>query len=436
MSVDLPVETGERIHALAKTLWPICRSITGRGVRETLAVLRASLPELTIHGVPTGTRCFDWVVPREWIIRDAFIVDPSGRKVVDFQQSNLHVVGYSTPVDCRMSLEDLQAHLYSLPNQPDAIPYVTSYYEERWGFCLSDRVRQSLEPGEYRVKIDSELKPGLLNYGEVVLPGECDAEVLLSTYICHPSLANNELSGPCVTTFLARWLKTLERRRYTYRILFLPETIGSICYISQHLEALRQNVVAGFVVTCVGDDRGYSFLPSRRGDTFADRAATHVLGHFAPGYAKCSFLDRGSDERQFCSPGVDLPVVSVMRTKYGLYPEYHTSLDDLSLITPHGLAGGYEVLRRVLAALEADCVPHATTCCEPCLGSRGLRPTLSRSGGGQGSLTLSNLLAYSDGQSTLLEIADLIGVPIWTLVPPLQTLISEGLLQTEPPPGH
>ena len=256
------LNTGDSMYALATRLFPICRSITGKGVRETFSILAEVIPELTLHSVPTGTKAFDWVVPKEWNIRDGYILDPAGQKIVDFMDSNLHVVGYSTPVNMKIQLDDLQDHLYSLPDQPDAIPYITSYYKERWGFCISENQRQSLEPGEYQVVIDSELADGELNYGEVIIPGESKLEVLLSTYICHPSMANNELSGPCVTAYLAKWLAT-RKRKYTYRIVFVPETIGSIVYISRNLEHLRDKVMAGFNITCVGDDRAYSYLPSR-----------------------------------------------------------------------------------------------------------------------------------------------------------------------------
>ncbi len=419
---------GATIHALARELFPICRSITGDGVRQTLGIIRRELPALEIHEVPSGTRCFDWIVPPEWNIRDAYIVGPDGRKFADFQESNLHVVGYSVPVDATLGLDELQQHLYSLPDQPDAIPFVTSYYEPRWGFCLAHAERQQLEPGEYRVRIDSTLEAGHLTYGELTIPGESDEVVFLSTYVCHPSLGNNELSGPTVTTFLAKWLMDLDRRRYTYCIVFIPETIGSIVYLSRNLEWLKDNVVAGFNVTCVGDERAHSYLPSRAGDSLADRVALHVLKHLAPDFVRYSYLDRQSDERQYCSPGVDLPVVSVMRTKHGAYPEYHTSNDDLELITPRGLYGGYDALRHCLLSLERNEVLRAVLPCEPQLGRRGLYPTLSTGHGDVNVQRMKHVLAYADGALDLLGIAEVIGEPIWSLYAIVEALKNEGLL--------
>lgn len=421
-------DIGIRIYELAKELFPIHRSITGNGVRDTLRILQRELPDLAIHEVPSGTQCFDWIVPPEWNIRDSFIVGPDDQKFAKFSDSNLHVLGYSVPIDATVSLDELQEHLYSLPDQPNAIPYTASFYEERWGFCITHEQREHLKPGDYRVFIDSTLAPGYLTYGELILKGKSDQEVLLSTNICHPSLANNELSGPTVTTFLAQWLGTIKQRRYTYRVLFIPETIGSIVYLSEHVEHLQQHVVAGFQIICVGDDRSYSYVPSRQSDTLADRVALHVLKHLAPEFRHYSFLDRTSDERQYCSPGVDLPVVSVMRTKPGEYPEYHTSLDDLTVVTPAGLFGGYEVLRRCLECLEGTEVLSATVRGEPQLGRRGLYATLMGQTKTKFASDMMNLLAYCDGRRDLLEISDSIGVAMWELLEPVERLKREGLL--------
>ena len=421
-------DIGDRIYKLAVELFPLCRSITGNGVRETLKLIRRELPDLRIHEVPSGTRCFDWTVPPEWNITDAFIIDPDGNKLADFQKSNLHVVGYSVPVDKTISREQLEAHLHSIPDQPDAVPYVTSYYEERWGFCLTHRERERLKPGQYRVFIGSTLEPGSLTYGELIIPGKSEDEVFLSTYICHPSLANNELSGPTVTTYLAKWISGLRQRRYTYRIVFVPETIGSISYLSHNLDHLKRHVVAGFNVTCVGDERSYSYVPSRAGDTLADRVALYVLKHLAPDFVQYTYLDRGSDERQYCSPGVDLPVASVMRTKYREYPEYHTSKDDLTLISPSGLFGGYEALRHCLLCIEHNETLQVTVLGEPQMGKRGMYKIGSK-GRDAGMRRIMNLLAYCDGRQDLLSVAETIGEPMWELSDVVSMLKEEGLLK-------
>jgi aminopeptidase-like protein len=428
-TVDFAGNPGQAMHDLATELFPICRSITGNGVRKTLDILARELPELKTFEVPSGTTCFDWTVPPEWNIRDAYIIDPAGRKIVDFKVNNLHVVGYSTPVEATLSLDELRPHLYSLPDQPDAIPYITSYYKERWGFCLTHRQLQALQPGDYSVKIDSTLAPGNLTYAELLIPGAEESEVFLSTYVCHPSMGNNELSGPVVTTALARWLQTLPERRYSYRIVFIPETIGSIVYLSRNLDLLKQRVIAGFNVTCIGDDRAYSYLPTRLGGTLADRTALHALKHHAGEFERYSYLDRGSDERQYCSPGSDLPVASIMRSKYAMYPEYHTSKDDLSLITPSGLAGGFEALRKAVRAVEANAVFRATTPCEPNLGKRGLYPTLSTKDTARQMRAMMTVLAYADGRHDLLSVADMLAVPVWDLAPIAAKLHEHGLLE-------
>lgn len=425
----MTMNCGREMYALAERLFPICRSITGAGVRETLSILKERLPGIAVHEIPTGTKCLDWTVPKEWSVKDAYVIDPNGRKILSFKESNLRLVGYSTAINTTMSLEQLNRHLHSLPEQPDAIPYVTSYYAERWGFCLSENERLALVPGDYHVVIDSLLFDGHLTYGELIVPGDTAEEIFLSTYICHPSLGNNELSGPVVTSFLCCWLKGLTRRHYTYRIVFIPETIGSIVYISKMREHLIEKVVAGFNVTCVGDDRTYSYLPSRRESSLADRAALHVLKHLYPDFKRYTYLDRGSDERQYCSPGINLPMTTIMRSKYGEYPEYHTSLDNLDVISPAGLQGGFESIRRSIEALEVNKVYRMTVFGEPQLGKRGLYPTISTKGSATAVRTMMNLIAYCDGSKDLLAIADIIGSPIWELTPLVHRLVKEGLLQ-------
>jgi aminopeptidase-like protein len=422
-------ELASEMYALAEQLWPISRSLTGAGNRETLKILRRKLPQLKTYEVQTGTKCLDWTIPREWRVSKAYVVTPSGQKICDFAENNLHLVGYSTPFTGVLSLGELQRHLHSLPEQPTAIPYVTSYYGDYWGFCISDLQRSSLVEGRYRVVVETALFEGSLTFGEIIIPGEIPKEIFLSTYICHPSMANNELSGPVVTTFLANWLLSQTYRRYSYRIIFIPETIGSVCYLSMNLGKLKENVVAGYNVSCVGDDRSYSYLPSRSGNTLSDKVAKHVLKWLAPDYKSYTWTHRGSDERQYCSPGVDLPIASIMRTKYNEYPEYHTSLDALgSVVTQSGLLGGFSALRCALEVLERNCYPRATVLGEPQLGRRGLYPSLSTKGGAERVKLIMDLLTWSDGKHSLLEIAEICNCPIWALYPLLDVLCNENLL--------
>jgi len=423
------MDSGKQMHDLCRELFPICRSITGNGLRESLMILKRYVPDLKIFEVPTGTMCFDWEVPKEWNINDAYIVTPDGDKICDFKKSNLHVVGYSVPIDRLISFDELQEHLHSLPDQPNAIPYVTSYYEEQWGFCISQNQRDMLIPGNYRVVIDSKLENGSLTYGELIIPSESSQEIFLSTYLCHPSMANNELSGPVVTVFIARWINSLKKRRHTYRIIFIPETIGSITYLSRNLESMKKNIVAGFNVTCIGDERAYSYLPSRNQKTLSDKAALHTLKHLHSDFITYSFLVRGSDERQYCAPGIDLPICSIMRSKYGCYPEYHTSLDDLDFVTPKGLFGGYQVLKRSIECLELNETLKATILCEPNLGKRGLYPKLSTKNNPSNARVIINFLTYADGVLSNIEIADIINVPLWDLDKIIAKLKKEGLLE-------
>lgn len=401
---------GQFMYELMVELFPICRSITGNGVRETLNIIKSHIP-LNIVEVPSGTKVFDWTVPPEWNIKDAYILDEKGKKLIDFKRNNLHVVGYSVPVNQKITLDELQEHLYSLEEQPNAIPYITSYYKENWGFCLTHAQRSNLHQASYHVVIDSEIKNGSLTYGELIIPGQTKQEVFLSTYVCHPSMANNELSGPVVTLALAKWLLS-EPRHYSYRIVFIPETIGSITYLSKNLHDMKQHIIAGFNVTCVGDERQYSFLPSRNGQSLADRVALNILKFSHPDFSTYSFLERGSDERQYCSPGIDLPVVSVMRSKYGTYPEYHTSLDNLDLVTPNGLQGGYAVLKNCLELLEKNNIYRTTCLGEPQLGKRGLYPCIGTKNLTKTFKIILDFLAYADGEHDLIQISDLLQVPV------------------------
>jgi len=417
------------MYELAKKLFPICRSITGNGVRETLKILKEEFSEMNIFEVPSGTKVFDWEVPKEWNIKDAYIKDSNGEKIVDFKKNNLHVLGYSTPMDEYLSLDELLEIVYTQPDQPDVIPYVTSYYKERRGFCMSENQKKSLKNGKYHCVIDSELKDGSLTYGEIIIPGQTEKEILLSTYICHPSMANNEVSGPCVTINLAKWINSIENRRYTYRILFIPETIGSITYLSKNLDVMKKNTIAGFVLSCVGDDRTYSYVESKYANTLTDRVIQNVLEYYYPAYKRYSFLQRGSDERQYNAPGIDLPVCSVCRSKYGEYPEYHTSADNLKLISEKGLQGTFELMKKCIMALEYNQYYKINCLGEPQLGKRGLYPTVSQKGTYGGVKLLTNFVAYADGKNDLIEIADIIGCSVNDLIGIVVQLLNKNMIK-------
>ena len=421
---------GVEIYKFAQELWPLNRSVTGEGSRATLELIKQHLPDLKIKSVPSGTAVFDWNIPKEWTVNEAYIVSPSGEKICEFAKNNLHLLGYSIAFEGSLKLDDLKKHLYTLPEQPEAIPYVTSYYKERWGFCIAQNQYDRLENGEYYVKIDAKHFDGSLNYGELIMSGKSDKEIFLSTYICHPSMANNELSGPTVVTFLSKWISEISERNYTYRVIFIPETIGSIAYLSLNLNEMKKNTIAGFNVTCVGDDRAYSYLPSRNGQTLSDCVAKHVLKHTDSNYKSYSWAERGSDERQYCAPGIDLPIASIMRSKYGQYPEYHTSLDKLgNVVTPTGLDGGYRVIRRAIEAIERNKKYRVTVLCEPQMSKRGLYPTLSTKKSSEEVGLMMDLISHCDGEHSLLEIAQNLDMPIWELYELIDKLIAHEILE-------
>ena len=427
---DTSEHDGKVMLEMMTRLWPIHRSLAGPGIRKTLAILGEDLPGFSCTSVPTGARVLDWVVPEEWHPRAAFITAPDGRRLCDLAENNLHLVGYSTAVDTDLTLAELQRHMYSLPDQPDAIPYVTSYYEPKWGFCLTQRERDTLIEGNYRVFIDAAHVAGSLAYGQVVLPGHSVDEILFSTYCCHPALANNELSGPVVAVALARWLAERGDRRYTYRFVFVPEMIGSAAVLEEHRAHLQKRVVAAFNLTCVGDERAWSFLPSRLGDSYADKVARHVLRHTVGHYNAYAWSDRGSDESMYCAPGIDIPMVSIMRSKYGTYPEYHTSLDTPGrVVTARGLAEALEVHRLLIDVLEHDCRPRALVLGEPQLGRRGLYPQTSIKGSTAPVKDMLDLISHADGVTSLLEIADRCQRPMWAFPAHLEALVAAGVLE-------
>jgi aminopeptidase-like protein len=420
---------GDKIHKFASELFPLNRSVTGKGLRETLKRISAHIPEIKIKSVPTATKVFDWIVPKEWDVKEAYIITPSGKKICDFSKNNLHLVGYSIPFKGVLTLDELKKNLHTLPNQPNAIPYVTSYYEERWGFCISQNEFNSLQKGNYKVVINSTLFDGELNYGELLIKGHSDKEIFISTYICHPSMANNELSGPCVVTFLAKWLVELPKTNYSYRVIFIPETIGSITYLSQNYKYMKEKIFAGFNISCIGDDRAYSYIPSRNGKTISDLVAKHVLKWIDPTFIKYTWLDRGSDERQYCAPGIDLPIASILRSKYESYPEYHTSLDNLeNVVTPGGLNGGYWAIRKILEAIEKNKKYKSTILCEPQMSKRGLYPTISEKKSDKKLSLMMNLISLCDGENSLIEIAEILKVPVWDLYEIVDNLLKHKLI--------
>lgn len=408
------------MHELATELFPITRSVTGDGVRQSLAVLHRHLPNLRIHEVPSGTEVLDWTIPPEWEIAAARLTGPDGAVVADLDDSNIHVLNYSRAVDTRLDLDELQPHLHSLPELPNAIPYVTSYYTDNWGFCLSHAQRETMPEGEYHAFIDARHTQGSLTYADLLIPGESDQEVLISTYVCHPSLGNNELSGPAVATALAQWISSLPRRQFTYRFVFAPETIGAIAYIAKHREHLRDKVFGAINLTCIGDEGDWSYLASREGTHPLDRIAQRVVDTF-PRPVHYSYLDRGSDERHYGMPGVGLPTISLMRTKYGVYPEYHTSLDDLTVITPTGLQGGFDLVQQCLRELEQSRYFVTSVLGEPQLGRRGLYHRTHARTVSDEILLRTHILAYSDGQHSVVDIAELTG----SSLEDVETLVNE-----------
>lgn len=405
-----PGRIGDWMYELITGLYPICRSITGNGVRDTLARIRREIP-LTVHEVPSGTRVFDWTVPREWNIRDAWIVTPTGEKIAEFSRHNLHVLNYSVPIHRKMPLDALREHLFTLPQHPEWIPYRTSYYRDNWGFCISHNQYESLPEGEYEVFIDSTLEPGHLSYGEYFIQGDSDEEVLLSCHVCHPSLCNDNLSGIALTTSLARHLAA-QRNRYSYRFLFIPGTIGSITWLALN-EQKTAKIRHGIVVTCVGDAGRFSYKKSRQGSAEIDRAVLHVLGQRQEGFREIDFYPYGYDERQYCSPGFNLAVGSLSRSSHGQYAEYHTSADDLSLVSPQALEESFDTYLAVIDVLENNrTYLNLNPKCEPQLGKRGLYSNVGASAGPKlREMPLLWVLNLSDGEHDLLQIAERSGEP-------------------------
>ena len=393
----------KQMMSLAEEFFPIARSLTGQGVRDTLEIIRRECKELQIIKYDSGQKVGDWTIPREWKVNQAYIIDPTGRRICDFDDNNLHLVGYSAPFRGQLELAELREHIHYLEDQPQFVPYVTSYYRETWGFCMSFEDFRRLNDGTYQVVVDTDLFSGQMEIGEIVIPGESDSEIFLSTYICHPSMANNEVSGPVLAVFLSNLVQQMDNF-YTYRFVFAPETIGPIAYLSSKKDELKKNVIAAYNLTCVGDDRTFSFLPSRDGNSVSDRVAKEILERHEYVYEEYSWLDRGSDERQYCSPGVDLPMASLMRSKYGEYPEYHTDADQLnSVVTGEGLFGSLQLYARVIAQLESLRFPKSSNIGEPFMTKYDLYSTISRKDAANPS-DLLNFISMSDGTRSVQEI--------------------------------
>ena len=419
---------GEEMHGWMRPLFPILRSITGPGLRETLAAIRETAP-ITIVEVKSGTQVFDWQVPNEWTLRDAWIRGPRGETILDLASSNLHVVNYSAPVRKRVTLEELRAHLHTLPDHPAWVPYRTSYYKEDWGFCMSHQQAAGLEPAEYDVCVDATLAPGSLSYGELLVPGASSDEILFSTHVCHPSLANDNLSGMAVCAFLARALQDVALR-YSYRFLFVPGTIGSIAWLAAN-EAGTGRIRAGLVAACLGDAGTMTYKRSRRGDAEIDRVALHVLRSAGVEHQVLDFVPFGYDERQYGSPGFNLPVGSLTRTPHGRYPEYHTSADDLSFVKPEALGDSWAKYLAIVGVLEGNrAYRNLNPRCEPQLGRRGLYRALGGGDDGRAlELALLWVLNLADGDHDLLATAERAGMPFPVIREAADALLSAGLLE-------
>ena len=426
---------GKSMYDLAETIFPIYRSITGEGVRETFRILKEWLGDscnFNIYEVPTGTEVFDWTVPKEWAIRDAYIERKPGERILSFRDCPLSVVGYSKPVDEWVTLEELKEIVHTQPDQPDLIPYVTSYYKERYGFCMTENQKNSLKPGRYHIVVDSELKDGSLTYADVILPGESEEEILISTYSCHPTMANDNCSGIALAAQMIKNVASLEKRKYTYRFVFGPETIGIITYLCEEArwKKLREKNRAGFVLSCVGDNRVYSIVHSQSGKSLSDRVLMNVLKDGeCEKVLEYSFLERGSDERQYNSPGLDLGVVGFCRSKYWEYPEYHTSADDLTVVSEEGFQGSFNVMKEVVDALEHNEIYQAVTLGEPQMGRRGLYPTLSQKGVWDGVRVMMDVLLYANGERDLITLSEEIHVPVRELIPVIQILEGAELIK-------
>ena len=427
---------GKDIYNFGQKIWPYNRSITGEGTLNTLNDIKKIIPDLKINKIKSGKKVFDWKVPDEWQIKDAYIINPRGEKICSIKKNNLHLVGYSQPINKKIKFKELNKKLYSLPNLPNAIPYKTTYYKKDWGFCITHNERNKLDKkGLYKVCINSKIKKGFLHYGEILIKGKSKKEIFISSYICHPSMANNEISGPAVLTYITKWISELKNRRYSYRIVFVPETIGSLIYLSRNLKQMKKNILFGYCLTCVGDEKNYSIIPTKYRDTKTDKISLHVIKNTDSKFKTYPWEERASDERQYCSPGIDLPVVTLCRTKPGDYKEYHTSLDKLgTVVTSKGLEGGFNLTKNCLQAIENNFFPISTIKGEPFLSKRKLYPDVTDKSGSEIdkiSRLIINMLTWCDGKNDLIDIAEKLKVPVWELYDVCSILLKNKLVKTQ-----
>lgn len=418
---------GKLMLKWAKILFPICRSLTGKGTQKTLRFFKKINNEFKLIRFKSGTKVFDWKIPLEWNIRDAYIQHSNKKKFAEFKKNNLHVVGYSSPINKIINKKDLLKNIYTQKNQPNAIPYVTSYYKKRWGFCMSENMKKKLPNGKYKVLIDSNLKKGFLELMEAKIKGNSKKEIFFSSYVCHPSMANNELSGPVLLNAILKYIKkNYLKRKFSYRFVLLPETIGPIAYLSRFKSQLKKNIICGFNLTCVGDERAYTMIETPNGDTLADRALISSLKD-KKNFKKYSFLERASDERQYCSPLINLPVCCFSKSKN--YPEYHTNLDNFNVVTDKGLQQSFNVFKDIIDAFETSLYPRTKINCEPNLGSRNLYPTLSQKGIYNNEIqNRMNLIAYANGQNDIFKISNLLNLSLNETCKELRILKSKNIL--------
>jgi len=421
---------GKMMINMANELYPINRSITGEGVRKSLDLIKKKVP-LKKNFFKSGKKVFDWIIPEEWNIKNAYILDlKNNKKYADFNVNNLHIVGYSKPINKTITLNELKKHIHVDSNNKDAIPYVTSYYRKTWGFCLSQKQLRNIKNEKYKVVIDSSFKNGVMDYGETLIKGKSKKEILFTSYICHPSMVNNELSGPVINAALINYVSSLKSKKFSYRFVFVPETIGSIAYIHKNLKKLENDMMAGFVINCAGDNRDYSYVQTPQTNTLADE----IMKSSFIGLKKKSiyeFKDRSSDERQYCSPGVELPVCSFSRSKAGskTFPEYHTSLDNFKLVNKNGLEGSFKIFKNIIDALEFNLFPKAKHKCEPFLTKRNMYPTISKKGNVQNDLKdLLDVLAYSNGKRSVFEISNILNLKLTICLDILKKLKTNNLI--------